>query len=53
MLMIAWSRLWLARLQVKGDAFLARIFDNDDLFRRLDFTLQDMTSSAAWVKVIF
>ncbi|KAK9841462.1 hypothetical protein WJX74_006236 [Apatococcus lobatus] len=38
------------RLEVRGDAFLARIFDNDDAFKRLDFTLKDMTSSAAWVK---
>lgn len=41
----------MLRLQVRGDAFLARIFDNDDAFKRLDFSLGDMTSSAAWVKV--
>ena len=27
-------------LQVKGDAFVARVFDNEDEFRRMDFTLQ-------------
>lgn len=41
----------MLRLQVRGDAFLARIFDNDDAFKRLDFPLSDMASSAAWVKV--
>ena len=44
---------FVVRLQVRGDAFLARIFDNDDAFDRLDFTLTDMTSSAGWVKARF
>lgn len=33
-----------------GDAWLARIFDNEDEFRRLDFTLEEVSSSAAWVR---
>ena len=37
--------------QVHGDAFLARVFDNEDDFERLDFTLQEVSSSAPWVKV--
>ena len=37
-------------LDVKGDAFLARVFDNDDDFRRLDFSLEEVSSGAAWVK---
>lgn len=36
--------------QVNGDAFLARVFDNGDDFKRLDFTLKDVSSSAAWVQ---
>jgi hypothetical protein len=34
--------------QVRGDVFVARIFDNDDDFKRLDFTLNDLSSSAPW-----
>ncbi len=37
-------------MQVQGDAFLARVFDNEDDFERLDFTLKEVTSSAPWVK---
>ncbi|KAK9810399.1 hypothetical protein WJX72_010069 [[Myrmecia] bisecta] len=37
-------------LQVRGDAFLARVFDNEDDFKRLDFSLQEVSSSAPWVK---
>ena len=37
-------------MQVQGDAFLARVFDNEDDFERLDFTLKEVTSSATWVK---
>jgi hypothetical protein len=36
---------------VHGDAFLARVFDNEDEFERLDFTLPEVSSSAPWVKV--
>lgn len=32
-----------------GDAWVGRIFDNEDDFRRLDFGLADLSSSAAWV----
>lgn len=37
-------------LDVKGDAFLARVMDNGDDFARMDFNLAEMSSSAAWVK---
>lgn len=37
-------------LDVKGDAFLARVFDNEDEFKRLDFPISDVSSGAAWVK---
>ena len=33
-----------------GDAFIARIFDDDDGFKRLDFTLDECSSDAAWMK---
>ncbi|KAG2433668.1 hypothetical protein HXX76_008039 [Chlamydomonas incerta] len=36
-------------MQVNGDVFLARLFDNDDAFVRLDLGLPEVTSSAAWV----
>lgn len=36
--------------QVRGDAFLARVRDNEREFERLDFTLGEVASSAAWVK---
>ena len=36
--------------QVLGDAFIARIFDDDDHFKRLDFTLDECSSDAAWMK---
>ena len=36
--------------QVLGDAFIARIFDDDDQFKRLDFTLDECSSDAAWIK---
>jgi hypothetical protein len=36
--------------QVQGDAFLARIFDSEVDFERLDFNLKEVTSSATWVK---
>ncbi len=34
---------------MRGDAFIARIFDNEDDFKRLDFTLQELSSSAPWI----
>ena len=36
-------------LEVRGDAFVARFFDDDDGFDRLDFTMSDLSSSAPWV----
>ena len=30
--------------------FMARVFDNEDDFKRLDFSLQEVSSTAAWVK---
>jgi hypothetical protein len=36
--------------QVSGDVFVARYFDNEDSFKRLDFTLAEVSSSAAWIK---
>lgn len=37
--------------QIYGDAFVARALDdNEDLFKRKDFTLDDMDSSAQWVR---
>jgi hypothetical protein len=38
-------------IQVQGDVFLARVFDNEDEFQRLDFTLREVSSGAPWVKV--
>lgn len=38
-------------LQVNGDAFIGRTFDNGDDFKRLDFTVSEVSSSAAWVQV--
>ena len=38
-------------LDVKGDAFLARVRDDgNDVFERLDFVLSDVSSSAPWVR---
>lgn len=37
-------------VQVHGDAWIARIFDNEDEFKRLDFKLAEVSSSAAWVR---
>ncbi|PNH06035.1 hypothetical protein TSOC_007639, partial [Tetrabaena socialis] len=36
-------------MQIRGDAFLARLFDNDDAFVRMDLTLGEVSSSAPWV----
>ena len=38
-------------LQVNGDAFIGRTYDNGDDFKRLNFTVSEVSSSAAWVKV--
>lgn len=37
-------------LDVKGDCFVARIMDNEEDFKRLDFRLSELNSSAAWVR---
>lgn len=37
-------------LDVCGDAFLARVMDSDAEFARLDLTLDEVSSSAPWVK---
>ena len=38
-------------VQVKGDAFLAKVFDDgQDGFERRDLGAQEVSSSAAWVK---
>jgi hypothetical protein len=34
---------------VMGDAFLARFFDNDDDFKRMDFEVSELDSSAPWM----
>lgn len=36
-------------LEVKGDAFLARVMDNGDDFERLDLVLDEVSSRAPWV----
>ena len=36
---------------MNGDAFIGRTFDNGDDFKRLDFTVSEVSSSAAWVQV--
>ncbi|TYZ63192.1 hypothetical protein PybrP1_012941 [[Pythium] brassicae (nom. inval.)] len=38
-------------IEVRGDAFIARIFDNDDDFERLDFRLSEVTMDAEWVLI--
>lgn len=35
---------------VRGDAFLGRLFDNDDAFVRMDMGLSEVSSSAGWVQ---
>ena len=37
-------------IEVRGDAFLARVLDNEDDFKRLDLTLQEIDSSSPWLK---
>ncbi|CAK4076789.1 unnamed protein product [Aphanomyces euteiches] len=38
-------------LEVRGDAFIARVFDNDDSFVRMDFKLSEINSEAEWIKI--
>ena len=44
------SGQWIC-VQVNGDAFIGRTFDNGDDFKRLDFKVSEVSSSAAWVQV--
>lgn len=37
-------------LEVSGDVFIGRYFDNEDDFKRMDFTLSDLNSSAPWIQ---
>ncbi|KAH7476232.1 hypothetical protein PRIC1_000244 [Phytophthora ramorum] len=37
-------------LEVKGDAFIGRVFDNDDDFVRMDFRLGEVSGDAQWVQ---
>ncbi|RLN48304.1 hypothetical protein BBJ29_001535 [Phytophthora kernoviae] len=38
-------------IEVKGDAFIGRVFDNDDDFERKDFRLSEVTGDAPWVQM--
>ena len=38
------------QVMVLGDTYIARQFDNDEGFCRLDFTMEDLSSSAKWVQ---
>jgi len=42
-----------APTDIVGDAFIARILDDDDRFERHDFTLAEVSSAAPWVKRAF
>ena len=44
------SGQWIC-MQVNGDAFIGRTYDNGDDFKRLDFKVSEVSSSAAWVQV--
>jgi len=35
--------------EVHGDAFVARVVDSEEAFERLDFTLAEVASDAAWI----
>lgn len=37
-------------IEVRGDAFLARVFDNGDDFERRDFLVAEVSSDAQWVR---
>ena len=40
-------------MQVNGDAFISRTYDNGDDFKRLNFNVSEVSSSAPWVKVSY
>lgn len=35
---------------MRGDVFIARTFDNEDDFKRLDFSVSEVSSRAAWIR---
>lgn len=37
-------------VQVLGDAFIGKQFDDDNGFRRYDFTIEDLSTSLPWFK---
>ncbi|KDD77030.1 hypothetical protein H632_c36p1 [Helicosporidium sp. ATCC 50920] len=43
------AKLCARPMQVRGDAFLARMLDDGDAFERQDFTLADLSSRAPWL----
>ena len=47
--MSAWKKTAAATVQVHGDAWIARIFDNEDEFKRLEFRQSELSSSAPWI----
>lgn len=40
----------MPQTQVSGDVFIGRYFDNEEDFRRMDFTQAELSSSAAWIR---
>lgn len=40
----------LCTLQVSGDVFIGRYFDNEEDFRRMDFTQSELSSAAPWIR---
>ncbi|KAI9905729.1 hypothetical protein PsorP6_013871 [Peronosclerospora sorghi] len=38
-------------VEVKGDAFIGRVYDNDDDFVRMDFRLSEVSGDAPWVQI--
>ncbi len=37
-------------MQVSGDVFIGRYFDNEEDFKRMDFTQAELSSSAPWIR---
>jgi hypothetical protein len=37
-------------LQVSGDVFIGRYFDNEEDFQRMDFTQSELSSAAPWIR---
>nr|QKY15064.1 SUMo-activating enzyme subunit 2 (SAE2) [Polytomella parva] len=38
-------------IEVRGDVFFGRVFDNEDEFVRMNFTKADLSSNAPWVRI--